>query len=95
MLITDDDTLSHIGCIDPIAANGLLGFVDYGDTFLSIYFRWRLLRAPSGILTREKMPVVGIMQPRSAVLPGSLAAKTFGGDGVAVAEYGHVLPLRH
>jgi hypothetical protein len=72
LLITDERMLAAISCIEPTHADGILGVVDLGDAFLTCYYRKRPIKFEGGQVVYERDPVVNLLRPRSALVPGSL-----------------------
>lgn len=70
MLIQEESLLADIACIEPIAVHGFLGLVNLGETFLACYFRWQAVKSEGGIIVRERVPAISLLQPRCAAIPG-------------------------
>lgn len=66
----DDRLMADIACLDPIYADGVLGLVNLGTTFMEVFYRWRPLRAEGGVLIQERTASHVIVRPLASVTAG-------------------------
>lgn len=95
MLIRDENILAEIACIEPVAAHGLLGVVNLGETFLTCYFRWRPVRWTAGSMIREKVVVAAIEMPRDAAFKGGRIDRWLSSGQAVMTEKHTAILQRH
>lgn len=68
MFRIDDSLISSFSSIDPIYVDGVCGFLNLGENFAQVYYRWQPICAEGCGFRYEKVPTVSIVRPKSSIL---------------------------
>ena len=66
----DERLVEDFASLDPVYADGVLAFLNLGETFASVYYRFVPVKSEAGIVTLQKIPTLAIVQPRSSLVCG-------------------------
>lgn len=75
--------LSAYAALEPIYAAGIAGLVQFGEDFMTCFFRWGF-HQENGLMVREKIPALAIIRPVSSVSSDGTFARRLAAQRVAV-----------
>lgn len=68
MFQMEDALIASFSCIDPVYVDGVAGFMNLGDNFAQVYYRWQPVCAEGCGFSYEKVPAVCIVRPKTSIL---------------------------
>lgn len=63
MAMRGERLLSAVTCLEPVYSDGVLGFMNYGQTFGTVYYRYVPVKVENGQILYEQVPFMNVVRP--------------------------------
>jgi hypothetical protein len=64
----DAQLIGDFACLDPVYVDGIVGTLNLGETFATLYFRWTPRPGENGQVLFERTPAVYLVRPHASIV---------------------------